>query len=135
MADSVTVKKLCHSGSTVVLYLMGLSDGTGESAVVKGDKSELSMMGQCPAVDTGHMAIRSVKWFQSGYTYISLLWDHTTDDLAVMLGPGQGELDFSVAGGLHDPQSTGGTGDLLLTTVGHTAGDTYAIILTLDLYK
>jgi hypothetical protein len=44
-------------------------------------------------------------------------------------------MDFSDVGGLHDPQSAGGTGDLLVTSAGASSGDIYHLILELKFYK
>ena len=134
MADTVTSDVTYNTDDVYGLHLTGVSDGTGETNVIKVDKSAMTIKGQSPAVAVGHMAIERVRGFQNGYTYIKLHWDHTTDDTAVLLGSGQFDLDFREHP-LHDPQSTGGTGDLLLSTVGHTAGDVYDIHLDMRFYK
>ena len=59
---------------------------------------------------------------------VRLLWDHDTDDEIATLSGG-GAFDWSSIGGLTDPRSAGGTGDVLLTTNGHTAGDSYDITI------
>ena len=64
-----------------------------------------------------------------GYTSIRLFWDHDTDDEIAILPAGSGTIHFSAVGGKTDPRTTGGTGDIILTTAGHTSGATYDITL------
>jgi len=132
MADAVTVSVLGQTSTHVLVHLTNISDGTGESAVVKLDKSALVAS---DGAEPASLDIEKVSWNCDGMA-VKLLWDHTTDDLALALS-GSGSMDFTgsdietVPGAcrLKDPRSTGGTGDLLLTTVGHTAGDTYNVLL------
>lgn len=134
MTDTVTSTVLHRENRRYVLHLTNVSDGTGESGVIKVDKSGMTILGQNPAVAVGHMAIERIHGFIYGFTYVQLLWDHTTDDVATTLGPGNFDLDFSSYKGIHDPQSAGGTGDLLLTTVGAVASDLYDITLDVRFY-
>ena len=60
---------------------------------------------------------------------VKVLFDASTDTLAVELPPNyQGMLDYSSFGGLVNSASSP-TGDIMFTTVGHGAGDTYSIVL------
>lgn len=135
MADTVTSTALKTGNNRYVLRLTNVCDGTGESAVQKVDKSAMTITGQSPAVAVGHMAIDRVLGFVSGFTKVQLLWDHTTDDVAITLAPGNVDISYKDFGGIHDPQSAGGTGDLLLTTSGDVAGDLYDITLDIRFYK
>ena len=125
MADTVTSQVLLSGARQHVVALTGISDGTGETAVAKIDKSTLKdINGNEPSA----LTIQKVQWTTQGFTYLKLAFDHATDDAAVVLA-GDGCLDFSGYGGLKDPASAGGTGDLLLTSVGAAAGDTYTVVL------
>jgi hypothetical protein len=134
MADSVTAAVLLDNNKQHVVHLTGISDGTGEAAVVKIDKSAIGVASD--GAEAASLDIEFVQWNIFGYSYITLLWDHTTDDRAMVLA-GVGQLDFSKlhlmdrkhGGLLVDPRSSGGTGDLLLTTTGHDAGDAYDILI------
>ena len=98
---------------------------TGESAVVKVDKSTLTASNGAEPRD---LIIDEIEWTIQGYTYIKLLWDHTTDDeIAVLTGTGY--RNYWSSGGLKDPRSAGGTGDVVATTVGTTAGNSYDITI------
>lgn len=78
--------------------------------------------------------IDEITWSMSpGFDYISLEWEHTTDD-PVDFFSGQGYINYKDrAGGKNDPRSAGGTGDLILTTVGGAAGDAYSFLISATL--
>jgi hypothetical protein len=121
MADTVTSQEIQDGRRNVVYKLTNLSDGTGESAVLKIDVSALD-----GAPD--EVVIERVDYDINGMT-VNLLWDATADVSALLLGPGQASMDFRDIGGIKNNSGAGKTGDLLLTTAGHTANDSYTIIL------
>jgi hypothetical protein len=127
MADTVTSNVLFTGAGKHTLLLTNICDGTGEANVVKVDKSAFTNRF---GGTVGPLRILKCKWNMQGFTYVRLHWDHDADDTAMVLS-GDGEMCFNKAGGLKDPGSAGGTGDLLLSTVGHTAGDTYTIMLSI----
>lgn len=124
MADAVTTQVLINQAPFYSLRLTNNSDGTGESDVVKVDKSTLV---GTDGLEPIALDLIKAEWTCSGMSVL-LEWDHTTDD-AILLMSEHGEFCAKMAGPLRDPRSAGGTGDILLTTVGHTAGDTYNIVL------
>lgn len=124
MADAVTSQTAFSGTKRVVMAFTNTSDGTGESAVQKVDISTL------PGAPSA-VKIEKV-WYNTFGMAVKILFDHTTDDTGMVL-QGDGYMDFTKFGGLKDPASTGGTGDILFTTVGHTLGDTYNIVLQLGL--
>ena len=68
----------------------------------------------------------AVHWHEA----VKILWDATTDAMAIELTENQsGTHDYSSFGGLTNNAGAGKTGDIKLTTVGHTSADTYTIIL------
>lgn len=105
-----------------------IQDGVAadETAVIKVDKSTLTGLN---GIEPGRLVIEKVRWTMQGFNSIRILFDHTTDDEAVVLNGTHGELDYG-DDGIVDPASTGGTGDILFTTQGGTANATY----TVDLY-
>jgi hypothetical protein len=125
MADAVTNRTLASGRNVHVIHLTNISDGTGESAVVKIDKSAFTGP---DGTEPGRIKIEQIEWKVQGFTSVRLLWDHTTDDLAAVLA-GVGYVDYRSAGGNIDPASTGGTGDLLLTTSGAISGASYDITI------
>ena len=124
MADAVTSQVLFNGSKKVIKAFTSISDGTGESAALKVDISAL--IGAPTTV-----SIMKI-WYEVVGMSVKVLFDHTTDDLALVLS-GHGFWDFTSFGGLPDPASTGGTGDILFTTTGHSVGDTYTIIFELGI--
>ncbi len=130
MVDTVDSLVLVNQPPYYTVRLTNVSDGTGESAVVKVDKYGLTDLdGNEPVA----LDLIGIEWDVSGMN-VTLLWDHTTDDEMIVLN-GQGEWDQTRDGAIRDPRSAGGTGDVLLTTNGHTAADSYTILLRLKMRK
>jgi hypothetical protein len=128
MADAVTTNVYFTSTPGTRRYgihLTCISDGTGESNVVKVDKSTIK---DAMGVEPGILKLASARWTVVGFTYIKFTTDHTTDDV-LLLCAGNGYDNWEGASFLPDPNSTGGTGDLLLTSVGAAAAAIYDITL------
>ena len=136
MADAVKVSVIADTPTHYVVHCTNISDGTGETAVVKVDKSAIAVA--LDGAEADSLDIDRVVWCCYGMQ-VRILWDHTTDDLALALsGSGvlnfkghRGDIDLVTTAGLKDPRSTGGTGDILFTTSGHSSGDTYNVTLWL----
>lgn len=125
MADAVTSQTIVDGRKNVVMKFTNISDGTGESAVTKVDVSALSGV---PA---------SVRIMKLHYVMIGmgarLLWDASADVLAFQLPvDGAGTFDFTPFGGIPNNAGSGVTGDIQLTTVSHSSGDSYSIILEME---
>jgi hypothetical protein len=126
MADAVSSTYLVKGTRRNAIKLTNISDGTGESAVVKIDASTLTGPdGTAPSA----IVIERIEGMVQGFSSVHLLFDATTDDEAAVLGAGYTYFDWTDVGGLKDPQSTGTTGDLVLTTVGASATATYDITI------
>lgn len=124
MADAANVKLLVDGPRTVVVQLTSVSDGTGESAVVKIDPSTLTGAPISLAVD-------KIAYTTVGMS-VQMHWQaDTPDQLWSLPADDTNELCFRAMGGLQNPKSTGWTGDITLTTVGHSSNDSYNIVLTL----
>tara|TARA_R110002126_G_scaffold162081_1_gene310039 strand:+ start:71 stop:475 length:405 start_codon:yes stop_codon:yes gene_type:complete len=128
MADAVTVTTVIDGPREAVFYLTNTSDGGGEAAVTKVDVSELSAL-QDGTACTG-VRIKQITFTNVGMG-VKLLWDATTDVIAAQLPADYSDtLDYSDMSGLPNVAAAGGnTGDIQLTTVGHSDGDTYSIVL------
>lgn len=120
MADAVTNQTLLDGPKNLVVKLTNLSDGTGEAAVLKVD---VSTYAGAPA----KVRIKKIHYSVAGMV-ATLLWDATTDVRIVDL-QGDGWMDCSSFGGLWNNSGAGITGDILLTTTGHSLADSYTIIL------
>ncbi len=128
MADAVTVTTVEDGPKKAVFYLTNTSDGTGESAVTKIDISELSSL-QDGTACTG-VRIQKITFTNVGMG-VKLLWDATTDVIAAQLPADYSDtLDYSDMSGLPNVAASGGnTGDIQLTTIGHSSGDTYSVVI------
>ena len=63
---------------------------------------------------------------------LRILWDATADAFAWLVPANQhGAFDFRnlQSGGIANNAGAGKTGDVLFTTVGHTSGDSYSVVL------
>ena len=115
----------------IIKRFTGVSDGTGESDVVKVDISELRTTLGKPAVRT---VIEKIVYSQTGFTDIRLTWDRNPAATICVIPGHSGVMDFKSAGGLVDPGEEGDeTGDILLTSTGADSGDAYDITITLRL--
>lgn len=129
MADTVTVETIYNGARRKIYHLTGISDGTGETNVTKVDISTLTFDGGTVPTYT---AVDMIDFNCQGYGSVRLYWDHTTDDeIAILPGSLAGTIHFEALGGKVDPRSSGGTGDILLSTVGATSGATYDITIYL----
>jgi len=131
MADAVAVTTIQDGEKDLVVQLTSLSDGTGESDVVKIDVSALGSDTNGNACDG--VAIQEV-WAQvNGFNSgVILKNDADTDTVAMAIDPGWTYQDFSSVGGLRQ-YGTNKTGDVTLSTVGGgsaaSSGDSYMILI------
>lgn len=126
MADAVTSQTLVDGTQRAVFKFTNISDGTGESGVVKIDVSALNGFQGEPC--TG-VSIQKIDVITSGMG-LNMLWDATTDVVALTFGEADFvSLDFSRFGGITNNAGTGKTGDLLFTTVGAASGDRYTVVI------
>lgn len=123
MADAVSSQTLIDAERNVVMKFTNTSDGTGEAAVTKVDVSALK---GAPST----VRINKIHYNTSGML-VRLLWDADTDVTIVDL-QGDGWMDYKCFGGLYNNAGAGITGDIKLTTVGHSSGDSYSIILEMQ---
>lgn len=125
MADAVTTQTIQDGSKVLVQKFTNVSDGTGESAVVKVDVSALSQSSGTPKIKKCH--------FSTSGMAVDIYFDATADVLALTLPENEvGTLDFTSFGGIPNNAGAGVTGDISFTTRGHTAGDTYTVILEMS---
>lgn len=125
MPDTVTTKVIYSGILRQATEFTNRSDGSGESAVAKIDISAYTNSNGRVAT---YMTIDFIEYAVWGFNYVTLLWDHNTDDVAAVL-KGNGVMDWIDQGGNTDPRSAGGTGDLLFTTNGAVSGGGYDITI------
>lgn len=127
MADAVTSQTILDGERLFIGKFTNISDGTGETAVVKIDVSTLNP-------NAAGLACNGVKinkiWAQTQGMAVDILWDADTDLLCETIPENQFYLmDYSSFGGLPNNAGTGKTGDVMFSTVGAAAGDRYTITL------
>lgn len=145
MADTVIVEYLYppamldggwdeKSGNKrVIVRLAGVSDGTGETDVVKIDLSDLKTLnGNVPGrtaiewIDYNVLSMTVVlEWDRAPHAEICRIDGNTTNAI--------GRLDWERFGGKVDPGGDDRTGDILLTSTNAANGDSYEITLSLRL--
>ena len=125
MADVVTLQTLSDGLSLAVMSFTNVSDGTGEAAVLKVDVSALAANNA--GLPCSRVTIKRIHAAVNGMS-VNILWDATTDVPAFVVGSGNYTFDLSSAP-LWNNAGAGVTGDVMFTTVGASAGDTYSIIL------
>jgi hypothetical protein len=127
MADVVASQTLFDGERLFIGKFTNISDGTGETAVVKINPSTLS-------VNAFGCACNGVKinkiWATTHGMEVQILWDATTDLLTWMIPQNTNYLmDFSSFGGLQNNAGTGVNGNVLFTTADMSAGDMYTIVI------
>jgi hypothetical protein len=127
MADAVTSQTLIDGERTVIMKFTNISDGTGESAVLKVDVSALMASATGAACDS--VTVTKIYIANHGME-VRMFWDATTDVPFFLSSPGATQtLDMSAFGGITNNGGTGVTGDIVFSTADATSGDTYWCIL------
>lgn len=131
MADRVDTLDVFKGGDLIGRRILCVSDGTGETNVVKVQKSTLT---NSNGIVPTKLAIEQLWWSISGFTSVELDWDHTTPDEIAILATGNGAQLYGRTlgvdlGSLWDPASAGGTGNIILTSKGASASATYNIYM------
>lgn len=131
MLDGVWAEK--SGNRRVTVRLSGISDGTGETDVIKVRLSDLkTVSGKVPT----RTALELIDYLVNGLT-ILLEWDRAPHAEIIRLngngGPDSGKMDYCSIGGKVDPGEDDRTGDILLTSTNADAGDSYDITMCLRL--
>jgi hypothetical protein len=127
MADAVTSQTILDGERLFIGKFTNISDGAGETAVLKIDVSALN-------VNSFGLACNGVKinkiWALTQGMGVDILWDATTDVICETVPADKMfQMTFSDFGGIPNNAGSGKTGDVLFSTVGAAAGDRYTIIL------
>jgi hypothetical protein len=127
MADAVASQTILDGERLFIAKFTNISDGTGETGVVKIDVSTLNPSFSGNACN----GVKINKIYATTFGMeVRILWDATTDVLAWMLPTNSNYLmDLSSFGGIPNNAGAGKTGDVLFTTTNAAAGDMYTIVL------
>ena len=127
MADAVASQTIQDGERTAVMRFTNVSDGTGESAVKKVDVSALAA--NSAGQSCTEVAIQRIYWATLGMS-VKLDFDATANALLVGLpADSTGDEYYDNFTAIPNNAGSGKTGDVLITTTGHSSGDTYSIIL------
>jgi len=127
MADAVTSQTIEDGERNCIMKFTNVSDGTGESAVAKVDVSALAA--NAAGISCSEVRVMRVSHAIVGMS-VQMFLNATSNVLLMELAESSnGHMDFHDFGGIPNNAGSGKTGDVLFTTVGHTSGDTYSIIL------
>ena len=130
MADAVSSQTIQDGQKTAVLKFTNVSDGTGESAVKKVDVSALEANHAGEACTS--VSVARIYWATRGMG-VNLEFDASTNVLLTGLpADSTGDEYYDLFSGIPNNAGSGVTGDIDFTTVGHSSGDTYSIILVLN---
>lgn len=125
MADVVTSQTVFDGEREAVMKFTNVSDGTGESAVVKVNVSALNANSRGQACN--RVTLERIHVSINGMS-VNILWDATADVPAFIAAPGVYTFDFTKIQ-LPNNAGAGITGNVLFTTIGASSGDTYTIVL------
>lgn len=103
------------------LLVNGISDGTDNltDSVAIDISTYLGPLGETPA----RLSLRRIGWSIAGFTSINLEFDRGTDSMVAQMAG----IDYKDFPDYLPDVGTGGTGDLVFTTVGATAGGTFSL--------
>ena len=131
MADLVTSQTIQDGAKVAILKFTNVSDGTGESGVVKVDVSALNadpLTGKaCTAVVVSRIQFVTYKMD------VKIEFDAITNTLIAYLPENYSDdLDYREFSGIPNNAAAGKTGDIVFTTTGAASGDAYSIVMTLN---
>lgn len=127
MADSVTSQTLIDGERLAVMKFTNVSDGTGESAVLKVDVSALKASASGAACN--RVTVTKIYIANHGME-VRMFWDASTDVPFFLSSSGATQtLDMTCFGGIVNNGGTGVTGDIMFSTADASSGDTYWVIL------
>ena len=127
MADAVTTQTIQDGERNLVMRFTNVSDGTGESAVKKVDVSALAANSAGQACTEVH--IQRIYWMTVGMS-VKLAFDASTNVLLTHIpADATGDEYYDNFTAIPNNAGSGKTGDIDFTTVGHSSGDSYSIIL------
>ena len=113
----------------IILQCSSVSDGTGESDVVKINRSELQCItGATPS----KLTVDEIKYRIQGMG-LTIEWDSDPDERIAYFEADDVDSGCQTFMGGKTPTEDGGTGDIKFTTSGAGSGDSYDITITVRL--
>lgn len=123
---AASVKTLISGSRKLVIDVRGAFSAADETDTIIIDKSTLTSLA---GIEPAKIRIDEITWAVGvGFDFVLLEWDHTADEV-IDYFQGQGYIDYRPYGGKKDAGGAGGTGDVVLTTSGGAAGDSYSLLI------
>jgi len=127
MADTVSSQTILDGERLFIGKFTCISDGTGETGVIKINVSALNP-------NAFGFACNGIKinkiWSANHGLNVRILFDATADTFAWVIPQNSNYLmDFSSFGGIPSNAGAGVTGNVLFTTTDASAGDSYTIVI------
>ena len=128
MADAVTSQTIFQGDKTLVMKFTNISDGTGESGVIKVNVGALTSYQGMPCT-----AVQIDKIYAMTHGMeVRLYWAATTPQLIMTIPQNvMNTQSYDEFGGIDNNAGAGKTGNITFTTVDASAGDMYTIILVM----
>lgn len=127
MVDAVTSQTILDGDRLAILKFTNISDGTGETAVVKINVANLAP-NQFGLACNGCIINRV--WASTQGMAVNILWEATANVLAYTIPTDTFyDMPFDSFGGIKNNSGAGSTGNIAFTTIGAGANDSYSIIL------
>lgn len=128
MADAVTTQTIFEGDKTLVMKFTNISDGTGESGVIKVDVATLTAYQGQPCVA---VQIDKVYAMTHGME-VKLYWEATSPQLIMTIPQNvMNTHNYDEFGGIDNNAGAGKTGNITFTTADASNGDMYTIILVM----
>lgn len=125
MADAVTSKTIFNGSRKLIMQFTNKSDGTGESSVVKVDKSTFTGPN---GLEPSSIVIERIEGQVNG-GILTIQANHTSTLVLEQLDPGaRVKLDYTKVGGLQT-SAAGGTGDIEFTLPASLTAGGYNLVL------
>jgi hypothetical protein len=139
MADTVTSIILENGPRRVVMAFTNVSDGTGESGVVKVNATSSGSLGVVVAGQTYYPGVNLKVvdvWYDIGSMKLAMAWDNggnASTNFMVVGGYGRWPMLDSRGGfqGFVNPNNSGATGSVKFTTIGAALNSTYSVVLSM----
>tara|TARA_R100000544_G_C2186393_1_gene39433 strand:+ start:17 stop:424 length:408 start_codon:yes stop_codon:yes gene_type:complete len=128
MADTVATQTISDGAQFATFKFTNASDGSGEDAVKKIDASAL-VVNPVTKQACSSVSIYGI-WYSTIGMSVTIDFDASSNVLAWnLIADYSDNLDFSSFSGIPNNAGSGVTGDIDFTTVGHSNGDSYTIVM------
>ena len=114
----------------IVVRAVGVSEGGAFDAADTVIVNKSDLLGP-NGIEPSELSVIEAEWSVQGFDSVLVEFDDGTDEVMFRL-TGAGFKDYRQSGGLH-AVTTGGTGDIIVTTTGGAADSTYDLTLELKL--